>query len=141
MRFVALVVIGGAFLMACGEDTGPTMRPGENCISCHSSGGEADDHRFTAAGTVFPTAGSKKSEGIEGAIVRLRGADGGTIELRTNSVGNFFTKKRLAADPQPEVVFEGRVAQMGTVAGANGACNNCHTQPPRNAAPGRVYVP
>lgn len=117
------------------------MRPGDNCLQCHSPGGEASEHRFTAAGTVFPSAAAGKSSGVEGAIVRIQRAGGGTIELRTNSAGNFFTSEPLAADPSPVVEFEGRVAEMGTVAGANGACNRCHTVPPENAAPGRIFVP
>jgi hypothetical protein len=144
MRSVVAILVGAAALAACGgEDemeTGPLMRPGENCLACHTQGGEADEHRWTAAGTVFRSPTADPSEGVEGAIVRIRGADGNTIELRTNAAGNFYTTERLAADPSPEVEFEGRLAQMGTVAGANGACNNCHNQPPQNEAPGRIYV-
>src|SRR4051794_9534937 len=120
MRSVVAIGLGIAVLAACGGEeemeTGPLMRPGENCLACHTQEGEADEHRWTAAGTVFPSPTADRSEGVEGAIVRIQGADRNTIELRTNAAGNFFTTERLAADPRPEVEFEGRVAQMGTVA-------------------------
>lgn len=140
VRSLLVCALFAALLAACGEeDTGPEMRPGDNCLRCHSSGGEASEVRFTAAGTVFPAADAAKSDGVEGAIVRLQKADGGILELRTNRVGNFFTRERLAADLRPEVEFEGRVEQMPVT--ANGACNSCHNQPPSGAATGRIFVP
>ena len=57
-------LLASALLLACGSNeeardrtaTGPLMRSGENCLSCHRAGGQAARRPWTAAGTVYASA-------------------------------------------------------------------------------------
>ena len=62
-------------LCACIPDNGPLMRPGEDCLFCHSSTGGATP--WIAAGTVFRQADG--GQGFEGARVRLTDANGFSV--------------------------------------------------------------
>jgi hypothetical protein len=121
----------GASIGACGggDDNGPNMKPGENCLSHHS---------FSAAGTVFKSATSGTGDGLAGATVSITDATGKQVSLTSNSVGNFYTQEALAF-PIAIGVSVGTVVQK-MAAATNGGCNGCHTQPPVNGAPGRIYV-
>lgn len=130
VTFLFVAAAFGGMTVACGSgDEGPTMKPGENCLSHHS---------FSAAGTVFgsPTAGA--GEGLAGATVTITDTNGKQVSLVTNSAGNFYTDDPLAF-PVDIQVASGSLVQTMTGA-ASGGCNGCHTQPPSDGAPGRVYV-
>jgi hypothetical protein len=120
---------------------GPTMDPGMACISCHSRG---EGPRFAIAGTVYPTAhepdncnGASGSKGIE---VVITGADGKSITLTPNAVGNFSSSGQVATPYQAKLVYMGRERLM-VAAQTSGDCNSCHTQSGANAAPGRLVLP
>ena len=120
---------------------GPTMDPGMACISCHSRG---EGPRFAIAGTVYPTAhepdqcnGANGSTGIQ---VVITGADGKSITLTPNAVGNFSSAGAVAAPYQAKLVYMGRERLM-VAAQTSGDCNSCHTQVGVNAAPGRLLIP
>jgi hypothetical protein len=120
---VALAAFLVAVLGACGNEGG-TMKPGENCVGCHSS--------FTAAGTVYPTVGG--GAGVEGAEVTITGsAASQSVTLTTNSAGNFYTKSALTPPLAIDIAFAGTTASMK--AAPNGACNGCH------GTNQRVHVP
>lgn len=131
--FAALLMAAaiGASIGACGggDDNGPNMKPGENCLSHHG---------FSAAGTVFNSATSGTGDGLAGATVSIKDSSGKVVSLTSNSVGNFYTNEALAF-PIAIDVSVGTVVQK-MAAATNGGCNGCHTQPPANGAPGRIYV-
>lgn len=76
---------------------GPLHRPGRECVVCHHDGGEASDHPFTLAGTIF--AGTLRKVGVKDVEVLLTDADGSKFIAKTNCVGNFFVRP---ADWQPK---------------------------------------
>lgn len=118
-----------------GDDGSPTMRPGEDCLACHSQGEEV----FTAAGTVFSAPGDAASAGVSGVTVLITDALGKQVALETNSAGNFFTREPLSFPISAELHRGSSVAKMsGKV--ASGSCASCHASPPQNGAPGRPYV-
>ena len=132
-RFAALMV---PFLMAC-YDTGPLMRPGENCMGCHT-GGRAP--RWEVAGTVFECAQADRHEGVADVDVVFRDPSGAEVlRLRTNEAGNFYSKTDLPEGYRVSLV-RGETTREMSVSPPRGACNSCHTQPPENGAPGRLYI-
>jgi hypothetical protein len=127
---VFVTAFGGLTAACGGEDTGPEMRPGENCLSHHA---------FSAAGTVFKSAASATSDGLAGAIVTIKDANAKQLSLTSNAVGNFYTLEPLAFPLAIEVAAGGAVQKMR--AAPNGGCNGCHAQPPAGGAPGRIHAP
>lgn len=110
--------------------TGPTMRPGENCKSCHG---------FSVAGTVFGDAGAAASEGIENASIILKDADGVSLTLTSNSAGNFYSNKSLKFPLVAQITRNG-VTKTMTQGVTSGGCATCHASPPGSGAPGRLFV-
>jgi hypothetical protein len=88
--------------------TGPLMLPGQDCITCHDGSAAK---RFTVAGTWLP----------QGATVVLTDANGTTITLTTNQVGNFYTDAALAFPLTVRVNAETMPAAV-----TYGGCNRCH---------------
>jgi hypothetical protein len=132
-RALAALLVVAAFaslIPACGgNDNGPEMKPGENCLSHHA---------FSAAGTVFKSAASGTGDGLAGATVKIQDAAGKQLTLTSNGVGNFYTLEPLAFPLAIEVAAGTSIQKMP--AATNGGCNGCHTQPPGGGAPGRIYA-
>jgi hypothetical protein len=105
--------VAGAGAGGGGAVTGPTMRPGENCLGCHA---------FTAAGTVYADASG--ALGLAGAAVQLSDGQGRSVALTTNAAGNFFTSAALTA---PLAVTVSAGGSSRSMQGARGSCNGCHT--------------
>lgn len=84
------------------------MAAGQDCLGCHDG---SSAKRWTAAGT-FPG---------RGRTVVLADANGKTVTLVTNEVGNFYTSEPLAFPIRPSVNGE----QMDPSA-TYGGCNSCH---------------
>lgn len=146
-RFFALTSCFGLFLAACGspqdhgEVTGPLMRPGQDCLSCHSEGAGRGAPTWTAAGTVYALADADAESGVPRVDVLLKNADNTLIEkLTTNAVGNFYTATPLPAGFRVGLEYQGESIDMPCAPPA-GLCNACHNVPPIGAAPGRIYVP
>lgn len=137
------VVVSALALSACGgpsEQGSPTMNPGENCFSCHTASGQAREETFSAAGTVFAKLSSKTTEGVSGATVTITDANGLAHTFTTNAAGNFYAKVNLPGPLKKAAIdYNGKHLEMSTT--PTGACNSCHTDPPLNGAPGRLYVP
>ncbi len=130
-------------LMSCGAvvsgwDGTPTMRPGEDCLACHSAGGSASARRFTAAGTVFGDVHANHDEGVANANVVITDSAGNTLTLRTNGAGNFYTAEALHFPIQVQVENSQTMKMVDRP--ASGSCNSCHTVPAEKA-PGRLFVP
>jgi hypothetical protein len=131
-----------------GNDGSANMHPGGTCISCHSSGGgEEEGPRFAFAGTVYPTAHEPDDcNGVNGstamAQVIVTDANGATITMSVNSVGNFsYTSRSTVALPyHAKVVANGQERAM-SAAQQSGDCNSCHTETGANDAPGRIMAP
>jgi hypothetical protein len=128
-------------LCACVPEDGPLMRPGEDCMACHGGdgsivpGGVTDAKAWTTAGTVFDRANT--SRGAEGAQVQITDANGFSFSLRTNLVGNFYTRETIRLPLQTCISRNGRTLCMQSPA-TSGACNLCHglgsaPQPPLTA--------
>jgi hypothetical protein len=159
LRTIPWLPLALALLAACGAEDdpadpatsqafGPLMRPGENCLSCHTENPTRSDAAgpsgqkappWTAAGTVYQ--GPTSKEGLAGARITLTGLDGSPIVLTTNEVGNFYTAIPIDTKIGPSIEFQGRTAKMGSSLPPIAACNGCHDNPPVGGAPGRIYVP
>lgn len=125
------VVIGLA-LSGCGDEGSATMRPGEDCLSCHSSG----ENAFTLAGTVFGESSAAASTGLSGVTVTITDKNGTKVTLTSNAAGNFYTSRALAFPVNVEVQSGTAVAQMFSAAD-RGGCNGCHAA---SSSLGRVHV-
>lgn len=124
-----------------GEEGNEFMKPGENCLSCHGPGGKAaSEATFTLAGTIFPSATAQADQGLEGVRIDVIDAADQSISLTSNRVGNFFTEQDVAFPLKSvKVSKDGKEAAMGTKV-SQGGCASCHSQPPLNGAPGRLYL-
>jgi hypothetical protein len=112
------------------------MEPGNACQSCH--GGQ-----FGFAGTVYPTAHESTScdgTSVSGVVVTIKGADGKTLTMAPNSVGNFYGSGNVAMPFTAVVSYNGATNAM-TTPQTSGDCNSCHTQNGSNGAPGRIVLP
>jgi hypothetical protein len=115
-RPAALILL---FASACIPSEGPMMRPFEDCLGCHSSGGDAKS--WTVAGTW-----------AKGANISVTDANGKTVPMTGNDAGNFYTAEPLAF---PLVVsVNGKVMKDSTTGatipltydGRGASCNVCH---------------
>ena len=101
---------------ACVPGQGPSMRPFEDCLGCHGGGGDA--RAWTVAGTW-----------ARGAHVTVVDANGKSVTMRGNDVGNFYTAESLAF---PLTVWvDGRLMTSTTDHVSPqpltyGGCNVCH---------------
>jgi hypothetical protein len=140
----AVAALGGE---APGVGHGPTHRPGQPCLLCHD-GAFRDPPRFTVAGTVFRTPGDRIA--VVGATVTVVDARGATIDLETNSAGNFYStpgqyeptfplQVSIRAPGGPVVHMQTLIEGNGTIE-PNGACASCHFYPPGPSSPGHVYL-
>jgi len=108
----------------CGGE-GARMLPGADCLTCHNGTSNEEDEqpRFGAAGTAFVDLGG--SDPLAGALVRITDANGDTVELETNSAGNFYTTRGLVFPIGAEIEVDGTVRTMAASVGVGG-CNSCH---------------
>lgn len=147
LGFVSLLAIG-SFGAACsaGDDgvgyaTGPTMRPGENCLACHQPGFGDPAPTWSAGGTIYGSKSAGSDEGVKGVIVTITDSTGRTETATTNRVGNFYFEDGLEPPYTVSIEYEGETIEMPLEAPA-GACNACHSWPdPIADAPGRIFTP
>ncbi len=153
-RFALLGVFGAAF--ACcgeapctvpnsfalepGEATGPMMRPGNNCLRCHSEGGQASSRPFSVGGTVFERGNASRCEGVAGVIIEVTDAKQKRVVLTSNAVGNFYSDEPLTPPLSMVARHEGRSATM-SIASPTGGCALCHSWPDAVSASGRIRAP
>lgn len=144
-----LLTMTWASLTGCGptvpdrEEPGPFMRPGDNCLRCHSANSGTGAPVWSAGGTVYAKPDAAESEGVEGAVVTLTDATGKVVELTTNAVGNFYTPEPLATPFGVSLSYRGQSIDMPFPPPA-GSCNACHDHPDpvgNPPPPGRIYVP
>lgn len=123
---------------------GTTMRPGEACIACHATKFGAPT--FWVAGTLYPTGREQTDcKGVPaGATVRITDANSVVYNLPVNSAGNFFLDDFNTPNfkaPYAAEVIVGNDSRKMLAAQTDGDCNGCHSEPPKNGAPGRIVVP
>jgi hypothetical protein len=125
MRVLSTLVL--LVCVACAEEGSPLMAPGRDCVECHD-GGEA--RRWTVAGTW-----------ARGAHVSVTDANGKTVPMRGNQVGNFYTAEPLTRPLSVSVDGVAMPADALSSALGYGGCNLCHsgaqTADPELMAPGR----
>lgn len=126
----------------CVPEYGPVMRPGEDCLSCHGGGtGPEEGPAWSAAGTVYAASNAAPDTGLSGAFVHVTDKNGLSFTLRSNLAGNFYTSEPLAFPLQRVCVERDGLLRCMQDQVRSGSCNTCHTQPPREAAPGRLTAP
>jgi len=119
---------------------GPTHRPGQPCLACHSEGGQASAV-FSVAGTVFADANSTKP--VDGVAVYLIDTDGVVFTASTNCVGNFYVRPAEFSPHYPLWVTmrTGKVQRdMESPAYREGGCAACHIDPRSPSSAGHVYM-
>ena len=135
--FLALLALSG-----CVPDRGPTMRPGEDCLSCHGAGTGAEiGPAWSVAGTVFDGTFAEQEAGLRGAILRLTDSNGRKLSLETNAGGNFYSAEALAFQLQSACLERGSKVYCMLKEVPQGSCNTCHAAQPRWTAPGRLVAP
>lgn len=108
---------------SCGGE-GANMLPGSDCLTCHTPGGAEEAPTWTAGGTAF--ADIDGTAALAGAIIRIFDADGNTVELTSNSVGNFYSSQALTPPLTAELELDGVISSMSReIDEAN--CNSCHS--------------
>lgn len=126
-----------------GGEGSSVMDPGQACITCHASSGEAP--KFVIAGTLYPTGHEPNNcngvNGTTGAKVVVTGSSGASVTLTPNSAGNFYSSTALAGPYQAKVVSATGAERVMTTKATTGDCNSCHTQNGANGAPGRITLP
>lgn len=126
-----------------GNSGSSLMNPGQACISCHASGGEAP--RYVIAGTLYPTGHEPNNcdgvNGTTGARVVVTGSNGTVITLTPNSAGNFYSSTTLPGPYKAKVVDSTSKERVMVATAATGDCNSCHTQTGTSGAPGRITLP
>jgi hypothetical protein len=150
LRWLVASLAIGMGLAACGGDkeaegeyTGPLMRPGQNCLACHSPDSGRGAPTWTAGGTVFPRADAAADEGVAGVDVLFESPQGVLLQkLTTNAAGNFYTDQPWPFGTKLALEYQGQRIEMPCAPPA-GLCNFCHDNPPPAAgmAPGRLYIP
>lgn len=137
MRAAALVLL----LAGCVPADGPLMRPGEDCLACHSPAAPPGQHArdWSLAGTVYAAPEVDATAGVEGAQVQVDDAGGRSFSLRTNQAGNFYSAESVTF-PLRVCVSRGGGTRCMVAAVENGACNACH-QPASIGGAGRIAAP
>lgn len=143
------VLVAIVLAASCTPEEGPLMMPGENCLECHGGAALPDEpptvadpddaRRWTIAGTVFPRIDAGPGEGVRGANVHVRDANGRTFTLQTNRAGNFYTAEPVRFPLRVGVEHGGIHHEMDDDV-PYGGCNACHRLPPRQEASGRISV-
>jgi hypothetical protein len=119
------------------------MNPGQACITCHS---RLRGPSYSFAGTVYATGHEPNNcNGAPGAatervVVELRGANGATVRLTPNAVGNFYTRSGLTLPYTARVLVGDRERRMNGPQ-MDGDCNSCHSEDGAHEAPGRIVLP
>ncbi len=142
-----LAALAATALTACsgGENPNAMRNQGEDCDSCHKPGGKAPRSIFTASGSVFRSRdGEPLESGAKEVALTLADAAGKTLQLKTNSGGNFYTDKPVAFPVRVTLkqLPDGPERQGPAGACAHGNCNLCHhARAPSGGARSRLVKP
>ena len=128
------------FALSANEVRGPLMRPGQNCLRCHSASGEAKTKPFSFGGTIYPGPDASACAGVAGVTVRVTDSKGTVVTVVSNAVGNFWSAQPLEPPLSMEAERDGKVAKMPVTA-PTGGCALCHSYPDAVSANGRITAP
>jgi hypothetical protein len=130
-----------SFALLDNEPRGPLMRPGDNCLRCHSRTGEAKRKVFSFGGTIFAKADSPRCAGGEADVtIRVTDAAGKTVSVVSNDAGNFWSEEPLTPPFRMEAQRGDRIAKM-PIDAPTGGCALCHRNPnPVSGALGRIRI-
>jgi hypothetical protein len=115
-------------LTHCGLIEKGKHNAGKNCmwVGCHGY----DAASWQYAGTVFSSPdGSSAAKGVTVTIVDVTGER----TLKTNSVGNFYTREGAPSKGFRATISKGEGTRRMDSEPASGACNSCHS--PDGAVP------
>lgn len=116
------------------DDDDGSHRAGENCLTsgCHSGSGEK---RFYIGGTIYTDA--KGTNALSGAKIKVRDTNGKRITLKSDRIGNFYTKENMNAPFKITASYRRRKAKMSAKA-SSGGCNasGCHVV----GSKGRIFI-
>jgi hypothetical protein len=118
---------------------GELHRPGQPCLACHRSGGNAVAYSF--AGTIYRR--NDATDPFDKAEVVLTDSAGQTFRARTNCAGNFFVTPYEFSPVFPvwTTVRSGLAGtDMESVIHRDGSCATCHADPAGPQSAGRVFV-
>jgi len=107
---------------------------GKDCLTsgCHASGGWK---RFYLGGTIYTD--SEGTTGRNGAQVKAVDANGATVNLTSDRLGNIYSSQSMAAPFTISVSYRGRMVTMpGTASGGSCNADGCHIV----GSAGRVYI-
>lgn len=137
LNYLIIVLFSLVFLTACENEnetkisknnTAESHNNGQNCMSCHVSGGSGEG-RFTIAGSVYNN--TKNTAYPNGTVKLFTQANGsGTIvkTIETDSKGNFYTTESVSFSDGLYVGVYGTNGEQKFMTSkiSNGACNSCH---------------
>lgn len=132
-----LVIFPTILLLSCNKEGDETKissytsseshNQGQNCMSCHKSGGDGEGW-FKAAGTVYD---STKINVYPKTTVKLYSGPQGTgsvkYTVQVDGLGNFYTTEKIdfGSGLYPAVEGNNQTKYMSNPI-TNGACNSCH---------------
>jgi hypothetical protein len=100
---------------------------GQNCLNCHTSGGEGEGC-FQAAGSV--TDGTILTHVVSGTVkffTEPNGAGQLKYSIPIDSKGNFYTTESISINGLfPAIIGPSGVAHYMSSSVSTGACNSCH---------------
>ncbi len=116
------------------HNSNESHKAGENCLSCHRSGGEGEGH-FIVAGTVYDSLGTTiKPNGTIRLYSQPNGGGSLLSTIEVDAKGNFYTTESvdLSNGIYSSATGTSGSAHFMTDINTNGACNSCHgvTQSP-----------
>jgi hypothetical protein len=120
---------------ALGEETGtpgPTHRPGQPCLACHSTY-EGAQPELVIGGTVFSIDANGARVGAPKVLVEIADSANGKRPKCSNEAGNFYITK----EEWPDITFPLSVtlggSAMDSLIGRDGSCASCHALPAAGA--------
>jgi hypothetical protein len=130
---------------------GPTHRPGQPCLACHSKYGGAKPE-MVIGGTLFNEAAPGKDPFVVGNDYRVLIVDseGERVKIQANQCGNFYITMSEwpgglgPAFPLYAEILDNKnvqVKRMESRIGRDGSCAGCHIGKRTPYSAGVVYVP
>ncbi len=101
---------------------------GQNCLSCHKSGGEGEGH-FTVAGTVYDSLGTTiKPNGTIRLYSQPNGGGNLVATIEVDAKGNFYTTESIDLSSGVYSSATGTSGSAHFMPDINGigACSSCH---------------
>lgn len=142
VKLVTLGLIGSVFtimIVAAGcekenetkisrHNSNESHNNGQNCMSCHKSGGQGEGH-FNVAGSVYDSL--QVSHQPNGTVKLYTGPDGtGVLKytIEVDAKGNFYTTENIdfGSGLYPSVVGTAGIQHFMSTTTTTGACNSCH---------------